>query len=145
MFAMHFHSSSSVFGTPLGAAAVPGPTGEIQAAAEGTRELVEVVLDAPSPLCYWQWVGAASLALVLPLQLRSLHALSYAAAASTLSAQDEVVEMQAALMHQQRSAMEEMTAAAAGREAAAHQEFESASSSRARTNANALVNKAMAD
>ena len=66
-------------------------------------------------------------------------------AASTLSAQDEVVEMQAALMHQQRSAMEEMTAAAAGREAAAHQEFESASSSRARTNANALVNKAMAD
>ena len=41
--------------------------------------------DAPSPLCYWQWVGAASLALVLPLQLRSLHALSYAAAASTLA------------------------------------------------------------
>ena len=53
--------------------------------------------------------------------------------------------MQAALMHRQRSAMEEMTAAAAGREAAAYQEFEAASSHRARADANALVNKAMAD
>jgi hypothetical protein len=66
-------------------------------------------------------------------------------AASMFSAQDEVAEMQAALMHRQRSAMEEMTAAAAGREAAAYQEFETASSHRARADANALVNKAMAD
>ena len=66
-------------------------------------------------------------------------------AASMLSAQDEVAAMQAALMHRQRSAMEEMTAAAAGREAAAYQEFEAASSHRARADANALVNKAMAD
>jgi hypothetical protein len=78
------------------------------------------------------------------ISARVMEATAEASATLTLTAQDEIAEMQLALMRSQKNAMAEMHSAAAHSEAAAYEEFEAANSPFELKTASYLVENAAA-